>query len=458
MYESSRTRRAVPMWLLTALLLLSGLAPLEAREAPQTTEPAAEGPVEAPPSEQEPEPPVAPEPEPEESIEPEGPSAADRLDERRYPITKDTQVHFMSDLVIAEGEAAREAVAILGDVEVRGVVWGDAVAVMGSVTVSGEVVGTVTAIGDDVRLEAGSKITGDVISVGGRVEQHPDARVLGDISEVDLGPAMRVSGAPFEWRYDEPHIWDMWRLGVAWELFWTLTKWILLLLITSFILLVARRPVERVRRVVEQEFWKAGLIGLATWLLLFPVLLVATIILAISIIGIPLLLILWPLAIFVLLVACFVGYTATAWALGGWLGRRFGRPLTNPYLALLLGVVVIQLLSFVAELLGGMGGPMWFFVLMFGLTGWFVRFVAWTVGLGGAMLAFAERGHHTPPPTPPPTPSPGWGAGPGGEVSPPGDAPVPETSPEPPTDSPYHSPPGAGFPEARPSGEPENAG
>lgn len=424
MFESNRRPRVSWIWLAVALLLpVLSMAqqPQGAAESPVAAEaPASQPPPEAP--SQEPTEPESPSVEPPET---EAEAAAEREaeardDERPYTVTTDTQVHFMSDLTIDEDEMAREAVAILGDVEVRGKVRGDAVAVMGSVTVTGQVTGAVTAIGDDVILGPGAEVIGDVISVGGRVERHPDARVLGQISEIDLGPALEAGDFHWGWRFDEPDFWDMWHFDVAWELFWSLTKWLLLLLVTSFILLVARRPVERVRRVVEREFWKAGLVGLVTWLLLVPVLLVATIILAISIIGIPLLLILWPLAIFVLLIACFLGYTAAAYALGGWLGRRFGREPSNPYLALLLGVLAIQLLSFVADLLGGLGGPLWFFALMFALTGWFVRFAAWTVGLGGALLAFADRGRRQPPPnaatsappaTPPvpPSPSPSTG-------------------------------------------------
>ncbi|MDX1643639.1 MAG: polymer-forming cytoskeletal protein [Thermoanaerobaculia bacterium] len=420
MCESNRNRRSFSALLLTALLLVGGLTPALAQESPTEEDAAAAAPAEAQPGDTSA--PAAP-PAPEVIEPPAEAVVVEGVEERRRTITRDTQVHFMSDLLIAEDEAAREAVAILGDVEVRGEVRGDAVAVMGSVTVSGRVVGTVTAIGDDVRLEAGSEVTGDVVSVGGRIERHPDSQVLGSISEIALaGPAMRANDIPFGWDVDGPPFWDMWHMGIAWELFWTLTKWVLLLIVTSFILLVARGPVERVRRVVEAEFWKAGLIGLVTWLLLFPVLLVATLILAISIIGIPLLLILWPLAIFVLLIACFVGYTATAYALGGWLARRFGRPLTNPYAAMILGVVAIQLLSLIADLLSGMGGPMWFFVLMFALTGWFVRFVAWTVGMGGALLAFADRRRAGPPAMPP---APSGGPGGGGERSPAGEPAMP---------------------------------
>ncbi len=52
-------------------------------------------------------------------------------------------------------------------------------------------------------------------------------------------------------------------------------------------------------------------------------------ILAISIIGIPLLLLL-PFVVLAFLLALVVGFTAVAQAVGDWIGGRFGRPRRAP--------------------------------------------------------------------------------------------------------------------------------
>ncbi len=327
---------------------------------------------------------------------------------RRTTIDKDTQVHFMSDLEIDDDEVAREAVVVMGSLHVKGKVLGDTVSVIGATYIDGEVTGTVTAVLDSVYLGPNSEVLGDVVSVGGSVEIEPGARVLGEVSEVDFGPALHFSQP---WYYD--HDWDFWDgapLGLAWSVFWTVFRWIVLILITSFIFLVARQAVEQTASAVSAEPWKAGFLGLATWLLFFPLMVVATIVLLLSIIGIPLLIIVWPLGLFVLMIACLLGYTSSAFAVGSWLGRRFDWSL-SPYLALMIGVVAIQGLSLVGEMFGSLGGFFWFFALMFGLAGWAVRFSAWTAGLGAVIMVYAERrrGGATPPPavesSPPPAPA-----------------------------------------------------
>ena len=333
-------------------------------------------------------------------------SAAEQAERRRHRrsrhrVDKDTQVHVMSDLEIEEDEVAREAVVVMGTLRVSGKVLGDAVSILGPAYIDGEVTGGVTSVGDDIYLGSHAEVLGDVISVGGRVEREPGARVLGEVSEIDIGPTLHLSRFPFNWNFDGPRFWNVAPLGLAWSVFWTVFRWVLLILVTSFVFLVARGAVESTAEAVSAEPWKAGLLGLATWLLFFPLMVVGTIVLALSIIGIPLLIIAWPLGLFALMIACLVGYTAAAYALGGWLRQRFGWTGGSPYLALLLGVVSIQLLSLLAEILGSLGGVLWFFALMFGLAGWLVRFSVWTVGLGATMMAFAERrrlGKQSPPP------------------------------------------------------------
>jgi cytoskeletal protein CcmA (bactofilin family) len=306
---------------------------------------------------------------------------------RRRSVQKDTQVIVGRDLDIDEDEVVRDAVVIMGELEIDGKVRGDATAILGPVYVNGEVTGTVTAVGADVFLGPDAEIMGDVISVGGSVELEPGARVFGEVDEIDIGPALHFSDMPWSWQHSGP-FWDDWQYGMAWEAFWTVFKWVLLLLVTSFIFLVAREPVERVSRSLSAEPWKAGLLGLATLMRVLPLVVVATIVLALSIIGIPLLILIWPFGLFALMIACLLGFTATAYTVGSWLADKFGW--SSPYLALLVGIVSIQALSLVANFFGAISGFFYFFALMVGLAGWFVRFVAWTTGLGAVLLAYTE--------------------------------------------------------------------
>lgn len=339
---------------------------------------------------------------------------------RRRSVQKDTQVIVGRDLDIDEDEVVRDAVVIMGELEIEGKVRGDATAILGRVYVNGEVSGTVTAVGNDIFLGSDADVMGDVISVGGSVELEPGARVLGEIDEIDIGPALHFSDMPWSWQHSGP-FWDDWQYGMAWEAFWTVFRWVLLLLVTSFIFLVAREPVEKVSRSLTAEPWKAGLLGLATLMLFLPLMVVATIVLALSIIGIPLLILIWPFGLFALMIACLLGFTATAYTVGGWLSRKFGWE--SPYLALLVGIVSIQALSLVANFFGAISGFFYFFALMVGLAGWFVRFVAWTTGLGAVLLAYTE------------------GRRSGGQPDPQLAASQPSAPPEPPASSPAASAP-----------------
>jgi hypothetical protein len=323
---------------------------------------------------------------------------------RRQRVDKDTQVHFLSDLEIEENEVAREAVVLIGSLHVNGKVLGDAVSIIGPTYIDGEVTGNVTAVLDSVYLGPEAEVLGDVVSVGGRVEREPGARVLGEVSEVDFGPALHFSDVPWDW--DEG--WSFWSggpFGLAWGAFWIVFRWVVLILVCTLVFLVARPTVEKTAAAAASEPWKAGLLGLATWLLFFPLMVVVTIVLALSIIGIPLLIIVWPLGLFALLIACLLGYTSVAYAVGGWLGRRFGWSI-SPWVALLIGIVAIQSLSLVARLFGSLGGLFWFFAVMFGLAGWLIRFAAWTAGVGAAILVIAEgrRAGSLPPETQPTAP------------------------------------------------------
>ena len=104
---------------------------------------------------------------------------------------------------------------------------------------------------------------------------------------------------------------------------------VVLLLLTLLVRLVAGGTVERVRAKAVEAPWMCALVGLAVELFFVPVLIVVAVILAISIIGIPLLLLI-PFVVLAFLLALVVGYTGVAQAVGDWVGRRFGRPADEP--------------------------------------------------------------------------------------------------------------------------------
>jgi hypothetical protein len=77
--------------------------------------------------------------------------------------------------------------------------------------------------------------------------------------------------------------------------------------IVSLAFLLARGPVERMEYRMATSAWKAAAVGLVSWLLFIPVLVMTTVILAISIIGIPLLIVI-PFALLALAIGILLGF------------------------------------------------------------------------------------------------------------------------------------------------------
>jgi len=293
---------------------------------------------------------------------------------------------FGSSIVIQEGEVASEAGAIGGSVTVLGQVRRDAVAVGGDVEVVGEVGGDVTAVFGDVILGPDAVVDGNVVAVGGQVEKAPGARIGGDVSEIGVGG---IGAGNFDWDDWAPHGrsegWIRhWKVK---EAYWNLVGAVFLGLLACLALLVSRSTVERVAARVSNvsDLLVAGLVGLAVQLLLVPLLIILVLLLIITIVGclaLPLI----PFALLALVVAALFGYAGVALRLGRWLGERFGWKLQSPYLALLLGVGLIEVWHLIGESLDVFGGPAWFFAAMFIFVGLAVEYVTWSVSLGAILM------------------------------------------------------------------------
>jgi hypothetical protein len=183
---------------------------------------------------------------------------------------------------------------------------------------------------------------------------------------------------------------------------------------------------------VARSPWKAALVGLVAQLLFLPVLVLTVVLLAVSIIGIPLLLVI-PFALVALVIGVLVGFTAVARNVGSGAETRFGWQHDNPYIAVAVGVGLIMLVSFFASALGVAGGPLGVFAILLGILGFVIQYAAWTVGFGALLLTrFGTRygwGEAPGPATPSaPPPAPPYGDA---EPLPAGDLPPRESAPPP---------------------------
>lgn len=350
-----------------------GETPEEA--APQAT--ATNGEVEIPSDDEIAEAPEAPEA-PELPEPPEVPESPGSSDSRRG---SGSRVNILGGVTVEEDEIAEEVVAVGGSVRVNGEVERDVVAVGGAVRIKGRVGGQVVSVGGGVYLEPGAVVEGDVSSVGGTIHRGEGARIEGQSSEVGFVPF--ISSRRGDWDGDFGP-WAFWGGGM--NAVGEVIGLVFLALLSCLVVLVARRPLERVDRQLLAEPWKAGLVGFLAQLLFLPLLIVVTVLLAITVVGCALFL-LYPFLFLGLILLALLGYVAVAHRMGRWVEGRFGRGYGTPFTAVILGVVVIQIWSVIGNVLGMGGGVLDFFAGMFLLLGWAVTYVAWTVGFGAVLLA-----------------------------------------------------------------------
>lgn len=272
-------------------------------------------------------------------------------------------------------------------------VRGDVVAIGGSAEVNGEVDGDVVVVGGRAIFGPQAYVRGDVTAVGGGVQRHPTANIRGGINEVGFGE--------FPWRggWGRRGDWD-WMDGfypVA-RLTGTLVRIVLLGLLTAIVLFVARQPVEQIADRVAADPVKSWFVGFLAQLLFFPALILSVVVLAISIIGIPLL-VLVPVAIVAALVVMLVGFTAVAYQMGRLLQQRVDALGARPYAATIAGILLIVSPVLVARLVG-LTGELWFLVWPIAAVGFLLEYIAWTAGLGAAALVrFGGRPALPPPPS-----------------------------------------------------------
>lgn len=305
----------------------------------------------------------------------------------------DAQVVVGNSMTVEEDEVFRDVVVFGGRLTVDGKVLGDAVTIGGSASVSGEITGDLAVVGGSIELEDGAIVLGDVVSVGGSIEKGENVEVSGQIVEVPFAPSFAFGNLKnWSWDWDsdsEPAFAPHLRRSARWFGFfdagWELVGVLFCALLACLVLVVARNPVERVAWKAGVEPLKAGLVGLLTQILCLPALALVCFLLLISIVGIPLLLLI-PFVILGFILVAFLGYTSVAYRIGGWTEDRFGWNFGNPYVNLLVGIGFIEIWALTGEFLSWGPGPIKFFAFMFGLFGCVLIYLAWTVGLGAAIL------------------------------------------------------------------------
>jgi hypothetical protein len=304
-------------------------------------------------------------------LPPSAPSAPEPRSRRTHRSSGD-RIRIFGDAVVDEGEE----------------VTGQVVAVMGSVRIDGEVGNQVVAVLGSVDLGPNAVVHGDVVTVGGQLRRAAGSQINGAVTEVSLGDVGTRIRVPWLNRWGPVYVFGGFR-PVA-RLIGTTFRFVLLSLVACLALVVARRAVEGSAQRVTDDPVKTTLVGLVAWALLVPLFALTAIVLAISLVGIPLLVLL-PFAVVALLLMAVVGFSGTAYAVGQWARRRFGIATTSAFADICLGILIIilpLLLGRVVALGGWTFSPVVFLLVATGLG---VEFLAWASGFGAVLTNAFSR-------------------------------------------------------------------
>jgi hypothetical protein len=284
-----------------------------------------------------------------------------------------------------------DRVRIFGDVTVAEDedIGGEIVAVLGSVRVNGQVRNQVVAVLGSVDLGPRAVVNGDVVAVGGRVRQDPTARVGGSVTEVALdGPGFMVN---LPWLGEIRAVNLFGPFAAVPRLVGSTLRFMLLALLACVAMLIARATVERSAERLSENPFKSLLVGFATELLFLPILILVSILLAITVIGIPVAIVLVPVATLVLLLVALAGFSGVAYAVGRWVRQQFGWGSGALFLDVCLGVLVILMPVLVGRVIALAGWPASPIAFLFLSLGMLVEFIAWATGLGAVVTNALTR-------------------------------------------------------------------
>lgn len=232
-----------------------------------------------------------------------------------------------------------------GNISIQGALEGRAIAVGGTVRVEGNVAGDIVAIGGRTVLLRGAAITGSVNAVGGGVERAENVELCGEVNSISLAQGLRVPQFrlfPFQPR--SVPVYTLYLLGLY-----------LTVLAVGYLFPEHARTAGSVLAALP---WRSLWVGAVALLLIVPL----TVLMVLSVIGRPLILVLW----LGFLVAKLLGYVAMVRVTGALLVERLGYHTCTAIhvasgvvaLGLLRAIPFVGVISGIVVFLGGLGAAL----------------------------------------------------------------------------------------------------
>ncbi|MBM3837863.1 MAG: RDD family protein [Verrucomicrobia bacterium] len=228
---------------------------------------------------------------------------------------------------LIEGAVTRDVVVLFGSTTNKGSIGGDLVTILGPAHLNGTVRGTFVNILGSPTLGPEAVVEREAVTVGGNLRLDPGALIKRGRQEFSLGHS-------FQW------LGDWFRGGLLKarplppSLIWAWFVAAAFLVVYALMTMVFPRPLRACVNSLDEAPVAAFFVGLLTFILFLP----ALVLLAVTVVGVPLLML-------SLVVAIFFGKVAIYQFTGLQLGRQLNlSALQLPLVALLLGAMVFHLL------------------------------------------------------------------------------------------------------------------
>jgi hypothetical protein len=304
------------------------------------------------------------------------------------------------DLVVEAGEEIEATVIVVdGNLEVRGTIRGDVVVTDGRVTLpeGGRITGNLRLANGELE-RAGGTVGGSVRLLGTGEEPRLDRREVEDLRRSLEGEIRRDLLASMERdrrRSSNPVVGAFRNVGraIAGLLENTLTL-VVLAILGALTLHFARERLEVVATTARSAPARSAVVGLAGGFLLIPAFVLGIVALAVSIVGIPFILVWVPLFPLAAALAGLLGYLAVARNVGEWVAEQEYRGLewirgSNAFYTLTAGIAALMLPCIASSALRILG--LGFFTGLLAFLGSVVVIVAVAVGFGAVLMTRGGR-------------------------------------------------------------------
>lgn len=251
------------------------------------------------------------------------------------------------DIVVARDKVQDNVISFGGKVLIEGEVKESVVTFGGEVIISGEVGEVVLGFGSNITLKSSAVVRGDVVSLGGIFNKEPGCIVEGDT--VYFKTPEEITKYFFK-GLRGPFI----PLLIIIKLISVFIWFILGLLMVAFF----PRQISFASSQIRKSFWPVFGTGLLS-IIIYIGLVIFSALLSLVLIGIPILL---SLIIIALIIKIF-GRVVIFYFFGESLASAFGKGKTSPFLAVILGLILVSFISFI-PVLGAL------FTLCLSIIGW----------------------------------------------------------------------------------------